>query len=531
MTSTPASCSPIDVPTLRGWLADGSEIAFFDVREHGQYGEGHPFFAVPLPYSRLELELERLAPRREVRVVLMDDGDGVAERAAGRAHALGYRGVHVLAGGAPAWRAAGHTLFAGVNVPSKTFGELVEHACDTPRITADELVSMRARGEDFVIVDGRPWSEYTKMNIPGGLCCPNGELALRISAIAPDPATTVVVNCAGRTRSIIGAQTLRHFGVPNRVVALKDGTQGWFLAGHELERGASRRYPAPADSLEAVQARARALAARFAVPSVDASEATALLNDPTRTTYLLDVRTEEEYAQGSLAGAVHAPGGQLVQATDQWVGVRGACILLVDGEGVRAPVIAMWLRQLGHDARVLEGGCATRLGHAPAASSAGGALPVLETVSAAQAMGTPMIDLRPSMAYRRGHPAGAVWGIRPRIAEALARMQGAVDSPRPLTLLAEEPEVARAAALDLLALGAGGVRLLEGGWRAWEASGLPVETTPDQPSDADCIDYLFFVHDRHEGNRAAALQYLAWETQLIGQLDPLELGSFRVQAV
>ena len=177
----------VDPKTLKNWLHDGAEIAFFDVREHGQYGEGHPFYAVPLPWSRFELDLGRLAPRPGVRMVLLDDGDGVAQRAAARAQALGYSNVHVLDGGAPAWKQAGFQLFAGVNVPSKTFGELVEHACDTPRITAEELVAMKQRGDDFVIVDGRPWSEYRKMNIPGGICCPNGELALRIGQLAPDP--------------------------------------------------------------------------------------------------------------------------------------------------------------------------------------------------------------------------------------------------------------------------------------------------------------------------------------------------------
>jgi rhodanese-related sulfurtransferase len=181
----------VDPKTLKNWLHDGAEIAFFDVREHGQYGEGHPFYAVPLPWSRLELDLERLAPRPGVRMVLLDDGDGVAQRAAARAQALGYSNVQVLDGGAPAWKQAGFQLFAGVNVPSKTFGELVEHACDTPRITAEELVAMKARGEDFVIVDGRPWSEYRKMNIPGGICCPNGELALRIGWWSTAPAARV----------------------------------------------------------------------------------------------------------------------------------------------------------------------------------------------------------------------------------------------------------------------------------------------------------------------------------------------------
>jgi rhodanese-related sulfurtransferase len=203
----------IDAPTLKAWLSDGGEIALFDVREHGQYGTGHPFFSVPLPYSRFEIELPKLAPNAAVRAVLCDGGDGVAGRAAARAAALGYRDVSILAGGAKAWGEAGYTLYAGVNVPSKVLGELVEHRRHTPRVSAQDVVSMRAAKENFVIVDGRPFAEYRKMNIPGGICCPNGELVLRIRGIAPDPNTKIVVNCAGRTRSIIGAQTLIDFGV------------------------------------------------------------------------------------------------------------------------------------------------------------------------------------------------------------------------------------------------------------------------------------------------------------------------------
>ena len=233
---------PVDAPTLKAWLSDDREIALLDVREHGQYGIGHLFFAVPLPYSRFELGLSGLVPNRSVRLVLCDDGDGVAARAAARAAALGYTNVSVLEGGAPAWRAAGYTLYDGVNVPSKVFGELIEHARHTPRISAQDLEVMRERGDNFVIVDGRPWAEYRKMSIPGGICCPNGELVLRIRGIAPDPSTRIVVNCAGRTRSIIGAQTLIDFGIPNPVCALENGTQGWFLAGLELARNADRRY-------------------------------------------------------------------------------------------------------------------------------------------------------------------------------------------------------------------------------------------------------------------------------------------------
>jgi rhodanese-related sulfurtransferase len=518
----------IDAPTLKSWLSDGHEIALFDVREHGQYGTGHLFFSVPLPYSRFEIELPRLAPNAAVRVVLCAGGDGVAARAAARAAALGYRNVFILAGGAKAWREAGYTLFAGVNVLSKVFGELVEQQRHTPRVSPRDVVAMRAANEDFVIVDGRPFAEYRKMNIPGGICCPNGELVLRIADIAPDPNTKIVVNCAGRTRSIIGAQTLIDFGIPNSVYALENGTQGWFLAGLELEHNASRRY---ADAighadLAALQSRARGFAKACGAAFVPPAIAHAWLFDSSRTTYLFDVRTAEEFAASGLPGFVHAPGGQLVQATDQWVGVKGARMLLFDHEQVRSPVIAGWLRQLGHEACVLD---------APAAAAAldwrrpAGAfepralrpISVQEAAAGSRAGTVEVIDLRASMAYRKGHMAGARWATRPGLAAAPL-------GAGTVAIVADESALAGLAAIDLAEHGADDVRLVAGGYRAWCDAGLPIEDSPDRPADSDCIDFLFLTHGRHDGNAEAARQYLAWETGLLAQLDARERGVFRV---
>jgi rhodanese-related sulfurtransferase len=517
---------PVDARTLKAWLSDGREVALLDVREHGQYGMGHLFFAVPLPYSRFELGLPALVPNRSVRLVLCDGGDGIAARAAVRAAALGYTNVSVLEGGVPAWGATGYTLYAGVNVPSKVFGEIVEHQRHTPRISARDLEAMRERGDNFVIVDGRPWAEYRKMSIPGGICCPNGELVLRIGDIAPDPSTKIVVNCAGRTRSIIGAQTLIDFGVPNPVFALENGTQGWFLAGLELARNADRRYgEAHAGSVEQ-QSWAQRFAQACGAPSVAPSTAHAWLGDATRTTYFFDVRIAEEFAADGLAGFVHAPGGQLVQATDQWVGVRGARIVLYDGEEVRAPVIAGWLHQLGHEAYWLADVATAK--SFDWRRSAGGVEPrvppsisVGEAAAALRAGTTTVLDLRPGMAYRKGHIAGAIWAIRPKIGAAL-------QPAGTIILVADEPAVAALAALDLAEAGSNDIRLLGGGYAAWCDAGLPVEASPNRPTDAECIDFLFFTHGRHDGDAEAARQYLAWETGLLAQLDDQERGVFRL---
>src|SRR5437870_10858897 len=115
----------IDVATVRRWLGDGGEAAFIDVREDGQHGMGHPLLAISLPYSRLELAIGQLVPRRSCRVVLVDDGDGVADRAARRLAGLGYGAVHILQGGIAAW-AAQYPLFPSSHVPSKAFGEFGE---------------------------------------------------------------------------------------------------------------------------------------------------------------------------------------------------------------------------------------------------------------------------------------------------------------------------------------------------------------------------------------------------------------------
>ena len=226
-------------------LGDGRELALLDVREEGVFAQGHLLTAASLALSRLELGLERRVPRRDSRVVLCDDDERLAGRAATAMRRFGWRDVSLLAGGVAAWKAAGYELFSGVHVPSKAFGEAVEHGCNTPRISAAELKAKLDAGEDVVVLDSRPMSEYRVMNIPGALDCPGAELVYRVHEVVKQPQTLVVVNCAGRTRSIIGAQSLINSGLPNRVAALQNGTMGWHLAGFELEQGQQRHAPAP----------------------------------------------------------------------------------------------------------------------------------------------------------------------------------------------------------------------------------------------------------------------------------------------
>lgn len=500
------------------------EIACLDVSEHGQYGEGHPFLAAPCPYSRLETMVAALVPRRGAPILLVDAGDDVAPRAAVRLAAMGYVEVDWIDGGAPAWAAAGYTLFKGVNLPSKTLGELVEEHWHVPAIGPDRLESWRNEGRPFRLFDGRPAAEYAKMTIPGSRSMPNGEASHRWDALGAET-TPVVINCAGRTRSIIGAAGLALTLPGAPVIALENGTQGWALSGRALAHG-QIATPLPAAALDASARRADAFMAVRAIRRIDRAQAERLAREPDRTTYLFDVRDPAEQAAAPHAAATSAPGGQIAQAADQWVGVRRARVILADDTGLRAALAAFWLRQLGYDTFVLGD-----IGDWPAdwRLPGGFAAPPpapLPTLPAREALARLrdddlLLDLRAALAYRAGHLSGAAWSIRPRLPAAAGRH----------VLLAGDATVAALAALDLAEAGAASIRRIEGDAKDWQAAGLALEVSPAQPPDAEAIDHLFFVHDRHDGNLDAARRYLAWETGLIAQLDEAERAEYRLDEI
>ncbi|MGQ0652576.1 MAG: rhodanese-like domain-containing protein, partial [Betaproteobacteria bacterium] len=479
-----------------------------DVREQGVHYRGHPFFASSAPLSRLEMMIADLVPRCTAPLVDLDGGDdGLAAKASLKLTELGYADVSILEGGCKGWLDAGCELFGGVNVPSKAFGEFVEHHYDTPRIPPHRLQNLASSGRKLVILDSRPFDEYTRMNIPGGIDVPGAELAWRVHDLAPDADTLVVVNCAGRTRSIIGCQSLRNAGIPNEVVALKDGTMGWDLAGFQCERGSTRVAPAPSaagkqKALQAAERVVKQFGVRFATPA----ELREWQADTRRTLYLLDVRTREEFERSHVKGARHAPGGQLVQASDEYVGVRNSRVVLVDPQRVRAVMTASWLNQMRwNDVYVLEGEMEMEAG--PRRT------PVLnlrwwETTKEAKGA---VLDFSTSLRFNRRHVAGAWWAVRSRLAEARAK----IGEAKALTLTSEDGVLAHLAAPEVAALWPGEeVKVLEGGNAGWKGeweSGIERATT--------ALDDVWYKPYDHASNyEKHARDYLSWEVALVEQI-------------
>jgi rhodanese-related sulfurtransferase len=509
----------ISADELAALRARGTEHGLLDLRERAAYERGHIFGATSLPRRLLEFRLPALVTARRTPLVVYDDDGALVERARPTFAAMGYRALLPLTGGLAAWRAAGHAVVQGLNVPSKVFGERVLHALRTPEITPRDLAARIERGDDLVIVDARTPEEYARGCVPGAWSVPGGELVLRIADLAPRADTTIVVHCGGRTRSYLGAESLRRMGRENPVVALENGTMGWELAGLMLERGATRAAPAPS-------ARSREVAAQTAARVAEEDSLTFVDVEALRQAQarrdeenlvVLDVRTADEYEAGHVAGAVWAPGGQVVQATDEYVAVRATRIVLVCDGGARSVMTAAWLRRMGfpHVAVLAgglhawrDGGGAVEHGRAtPPPFGYDAARTRVVALDAAAVRDAVVLNVDPSDVYARGHVPGAGWVCRSRLEP---RITGIVpDGARRVIVTCADGFASTLAAATLADVGYDAC-VLAGGTRAWESAGRPVERGLTRLLD-DTDDVVLKPYER---GREAMEAYLRWEADL-----------------
>jgi rhodanese-related sulfurtransferase len=347
---------------LEEMLSDGDELAVIDVREAASYQHGHLLSSASVPLSRIDARAPLLLPSRKVRVVLVDDDDGSARRAASLLALQGYSQLHVLAGGVHAWRAAGHELFSGGSVVALAFAAFVERHCATPSIEFDQYREMRRQGRDVLLVDASHILASAPSGLAGSVACPAAELLLRVPALLRSPSTVVVITSVHEALSILGAQSLRDAGLPNPVFSLKGDPRRCALE-HQVDMGAVRPAPEPGGgNLLRARRLAHNLAERYGVTIVDGKRPVIPKTDPDGTDYLIDVRQPHQFASGHRRGSINLPGDLLVNQLEQHLPVRQARVLLVDHHEVQAIVTAHWLRQMGiADVGVLRGGLEGRL--------------------------------------------------------------------------------------------------------------------------------------------------------------------------
>ncbi|PWU05455.1 MAG: thiosulfate sulfurtransferase [Terriglobia bacterium] len=539
IVSAAGGVTSVSAVQLKKLQNDGKELAILDPREEGTYGSGHLLHAVNIPLSKLELNVDSLVPRLSTRIVLADGGEGTAERAAVRLQELGYTNVAVLKGGYRAWKKAGYEIFSGMSVPGKAFGEWIAVHYNTPQITAEDLHRKIVNGENVLILDSRPANEYADMNIPGSINVPGSELVYRFPELGVKPETLVVVNCAGRTRSIIGAQSLINAGVKNKVVALNGGTMAWQTSGFELEHGSKRDAPKPSEQhfQQALEA-AQKVADRYGVKTIDAQTLATFKADKDRTVYLIDLRTPEEYRAGHRPDSSYGWGVQLVQGMDKYAATRHARIVLVDNYLVRALMTASWLVQADWPetyvlADPFRGVELTSGDYKPVSLGLSKqTLPAIDAAKLREMLNTnsaTVVDAADSSSYAKGHIPGAWFVIRARLGESINRMPLSEN----LVVTGNNATLAALTAQDLARLTGKSVSVLAGGNAAWQKAGLPMKSGMERPGtqvdDIFVQPFLWGQLDPASAEfRKAADDYLAWELQLPAQLERAKETDFKL---
>lgn len=502
-------------------LADGMEIAFIDVREILPFGSGHALQAANVPLSSLEMTIGQLVPRRDTRNVLMDGGERHAATAAARLMRLGYTNVAVLEGGAPAWEAAGETLFPEIEVPAKGFGAFARINGKPNFISPHELDEALRSDEDWIVLDSRPNREYRWGNIPGSTNVPGAELVRSFDDLVPDPNTKVVVNCMSGTRGILGGLSLVAAGVPNEIHVLFHGTRGWLLDGYDLEKNADRAAEPTSDAArKAGAARAARIAENAGIERIDRDTLVRWQSDADRTTYLFDVRTQREFEAGHIPGSRCAPEGRLPMSPEHYWATRNARYVLIDDDTVRATVTALWLKQMGWcDVSVLESGldrAALETGPEPALTVDVGGLsvPSIEVESMEKLNSIRIIDVGSSDAHETGHIPGAVWCSRVALGELLS----AEPHDGPTVLTSEDGTLAKLAAQDLGSSYPVDLSVLEGGNAAWQsASRVFVSGIERLASPRD--DHWLASSERPGDARQNVVDYLDWEITLFDDIE------------
>ena len=525
--------------TLKDLLDAQATFALIDVRDAGEYNDSHIPGASLVPRRQLEFRMARLVPCRATQVVVCDDDGRRARLAAATLERMGFRQVAVLDGGINRWATDGNPTEWGVNVPSKDFGEKVQVMHQVPELRPEELHELQQKGKKIVLLDSRTPEEHRRATIPGGRSAPNGEVVMHIADLAPDPDATIVVHCAGRTRSIIGARLLQRMGYP-KVYDLRNGTMGWMMAGLELEYGSTRLdLPAPSASARAqAEEFAKRIAAEDSVRTLSVADLRALMaKTESENVYLIDVRTSEEYARGHIPGFQWFPGGQAVQRADDLVAVKNGHVVFACDGYVRATVAASWYRQMGFpNVYVVDGGTTAWAASGQALATTGpsvgprgydegigGAGPAgyddarkhVETVTAQaleerrkSASPPTVIYVDTSKDFAAGHVPGARWV--PRGWLELTVEEAAPGKDAPIVVTCENGVSAVLAGATLKSLGYQRVAVLDEGMQGWRRASLPVERglsgVMNPPKDV-----LTMGTDR---TWAEAIQYLRWEEEL-----------------
>ncbi|EKN70653.1 Rhodanese-like protein [Neobacillus bataviensis LMG 21833] len=507
--------------------------SLIDVRERTEYNKKQILFAINIPKSQVEFRISKLVPVKDTQIILYDNDESRSTLVAKTLGELGYTNVDILKGGLNQWEGHNEYLINGVNVPSKAFAEIVYEEEHVPDIEAHKLYERMQKGEnDFTVIEIRPREEVNITgSIPGAINITGVDIIHSIHDYV-DNEKDLIITCAGRTRGIIGTQILRKMGFQN-VYNLRNGTMGWLLANQELD-----------DNIPLVKLSCKSNSSKldsFINQVIDENNIELISLDcyqdlrnasDHQTLFEIDVRTPLEYEEGHIPGTYKLPGGQVIQATDDHIGVRNGNIVLISNSRHRAVITAYWLKESGYPkVMVLDGGIElwknsnlpiekgevqddVPLGYNTSYKK-GNRIVASELKERLESDSKLIvIDIDTSKGYQKGHIPNSLWLSRSWLEFNIREVAKESDM---VILTDRNGYSSTLSAKTLKELGYEDVYVLEGGKKAWSEAGYTFENGKKgiikEPDD--------IAYHPYEISEKAMIDYLEWEIGLEEQFKPL----------
>jgi len=472
-------------------------FALIDSREWRDYVNGHWFGSTNMPLSRLTATITRLIPDRSFPIHFLDWQNKASAVAIERLNSLGYHNMTIHPTAAPVRFGAG--FVKGEYVWSKAFGEVVAHTADLPEVTPAEYIES---WQDALLFDVRPTAEYQLFTLPNSQSLPNSLLLANADALR-NSGKMALLHCAGRTRSIIGACTLKAAGYDGPYAVFRGGTQAWQLDGHTREHNAARLFASDhEDSATAERFMQRWHISFSRLTPAHLADFVAANSTALRFDVSDDAATGQEMEQG----IIKISGTNLIQQTDRSIARYHVPVILFDhGSGSRAAFAAYWLGAMGFDVSVvyLDAPLAVAPAKPRAALSSPAQRQAIELKADQHLL---LYDFRPSAAFRGGHIAGSHWKNISKMADM------APDRSAILVICSD-----LATGIEIADL------LTRQGWQidgfyVWQDSDFDPAMLETGGPDNPCDESSLFA-GRHHGVLQDARDYLAWEEELPAEID------------
>jgi rhodanese-related sulfurtransferase len=215
----PAEAPPtwkiVDAPTLRAMMADDRELPVYNTMSEIECLDHRIPGTKCLACEEIEKDITLLPPDKNRVMVFYCESAGCYRscRAAGAAVKAGYKQVHVLDRGMPAWKQAGYSMETVERIPRGSI----------PSVRASALKQMIAERKDLLLVDLRSEQSYKEGHIEGAANFPLYRLSRNYSEIPLDR-TLVLVDDRG-FRTFLAGSYLEMKGY--RLMRLFGGMQSW----------------------------------------------------------------------------------------------------------------------------------------------------------------------------------------------------------------------------------------------------------------------------------------------------------------